>query len=325
MGRGKLAAGVQPHIGPLSAVAARAADDVWAVGSNGGALHWDGSTWTAVSTPAATLAGVAAPAPNSVWAVGNDAQEASLILHYTDQQFEDVPPANPFYPYVQWLACRSIISGYPCGGPGEPCPGQYFRPGNAVTRGQLLKMVNNAAAWPVVTPPNATFEDVPPGSTFYDVIETGVSHGVIQGYPVGDRSSRVSAPRTARTSARTITSRADRSAKWWRSPAATRAHAGSGHVRGCAAGQHLLLAMSRRWRRRGSLSATPAGRTRTSRAGPRQPALLPRRRGRHARAGQQDRHAGLRRPMTEWRAARNVNLLSLLALPHCCSPLVRSA
>ena len=67
-------------------------------GSNGGALHWDGSTWTAVSTPAATLAGVAAPAPNSVWAVGNDAQEASLILHYTDQQFEDVPPANPFYP-----------------------------------------------------------------------------------------------------------------------------------------------------------------------------------------------------------------------------------
>jgi hypothetical protein len=179
-----------PNIGPLSAVAARAADDVWAAGANGGALHWDGTAWTAVSTPAAGLAGIAITAPHNVWAVGTDPQNASLILHYADQQlFEDTPPSNTFYPYVQWMACRGYISGYPCGGPNEPCqpPGNrpYFRPGNSVTRGQLLKMVVNAAAWPMVTPTTGTFEDVPPGSTFYSYIETGVSHGLIQGYPCG--------------------------------------------------------------------------------------------------------------------------------------------
>ncbi len=31
-------------------------------------------------------------------------------------QFEDVPPGSTFYPYIQCLACRGIINGYPCGG-----------------------------------------------------------------------------------------------------------------------------------------------------------------------------------------------------------------
>jgi hypothetical protein len=34
--------------------------------------------------------------------------------------FNDVPPQYVFYPYIQWMACRGYISGYTCGGPGEP-------------------------------------------------------------------------------------------------------------------------------------------------------------------------------------------------------------
>jgi hypothetical protein len=103
-------------------------------------------------------------------------------------QFSDVPPGNTFYNYVRWLGCSGYISGYPCGGPGEPCePGgnPYYRPGNTVTRGQLMKMVVNAAGWPLADPPSPTFADVPAGSTFSAFVETGYSHGLINGYPCG--------------------------------------------------------------------------------------------------------------------------------------------
>ena len=42
--------------------------------------------------------------------------------------FKDVPAANPFYVYIERLALHGVISGYTCGGPGEPCPGVYYRP-----------------------------------------------------------------------------------------------------------------------------------------------------------------------------------------------------
>ncbi len=42
------------------------------------------------------------------------------------------PPGDPYYSYVNRLANRSILSGYPCGGAGEPCVAPnnrpYFRP-----------------------------------------------------------------------------------------------------------------------------------------------------------------------------------------------------
>jgi len=103
-------------------------------------------------------------------------------------QFVDVPPGSTFYDNVRCLACRSIISGYACGGAGEPCipPGNdpYYRPGNLVTRGQIAKIVSNAAGF---TEPvsGQTFEDAPPGSTFYEYIERLVSRGVMNGYPCG--------------------------------------------------------------------------------------------------------------------------------------------
>jgi hypothetical protein len=57
--------------------------------------------------------------------------------------FRDVPAANPFYTYIETAYDRGLISGYDCGNPGEPCPGLYFRPGNAATRGQIVKIIMN--------------------------------------------------------------------------------------------------------------------------------------------------------------------------------------
>jgi hypothetical protein len=104
------------------------------------------------------------------------------------QSFEDVPAGSTFYDFVERLASREVMSGYPCGGAGEPCvpPGNrpYFRTNATATRGQISKIVSNAAGFsePVV---GQTFEDVPAGSTFYDFIERLVARGVMSGYPCG--------------------------------------------------------------------------------------------------------------------------------------------
>lgn len=61
--------------------------------------------------------------------------------------FADVPPDYALYGIIEAAACHGVISGYTCGGPGEPCDSQnrpYFRPGGNSTRGQICKMVYNA-------------------------------------------------------------------------------------------------------------------------------------------------------------------------------------
>jgi hypothetical protein len=65
----------------------------------------------------------------------------------TQQTFEDVPPTQTFWLWIERLATRGVMGGYSCGGPGEPCvlPARraYFRPNNDVTRGQSAKIVSN--------------------------------------------------------------------------------------------------------------------------------------------------------------------------------------
>ena len=102
-------------------------------------------------------------------------------------QFKDVPSSgagSTFYSYVRCLACRNIVTGYPCGAPGEPCPGSYFRPGQNVTRGQISKMVAIAAG---LSGPAGTrkFQDVPEDSTFYLWIQQLANSGAISGYACG--------------------------------------------------------------------------------------------------------------------------------------------
>ncbi|MEO8287330.1 MAG: S-layer homology domain-containing protein [Chloroflexota bacterium] len=103
------------------------------------------------------------------------------------QLFEDVAPGSTFYDFVQRLASRGYISGYLCGGPVEPCGVgslAYFRPNNNATRGQISKIVSNAAG---LNDPAGVqiFEDVAPGSTFYDFVFRLASRGYMNGYPCG--------------------------------------------------------------------------------------------------------------------------------------------
>ena len=109
------------------------------------------------------------------------------------QQFQDVPASGPgstFYVYIYRLVHRAFISGYPCGGPGEPCVPPLnlpdFRPNANATRGQISKIVTNAAGLNDV-PSGQQFQDVAVGSTFYPFVYRLVTHNVMSGYPCGSR------------------------------------------------------------------------------------------------------------------------------------------
>jgi hypothetical protein len=103
------------------------------------------------------------------------------------QQYADVAVGSTFFDFIWRLSDRGYINGYPCGGPGEPCGSDnlpYFRPNANVTRGQLSKIDANAAGFDE-TPGAQQYEDVVPGSTFYDFIWRLSDRGIINGYPCG--------------------------------------------------------------------------------------------------------------------------------------------
>jgi hypothetical protein len=196
----------------LDAVTAIAPNDAWAVGQyKPGStyqplmLHWDGGSWSQITNPdlggdQANVLGVDIAPGVGVLVVGGRSNPSNgvgnvLILQWSDHgcgvqasptpvptatpcvpsQFSDVPPGSTFHPYVTCLVGREIISGY------GDCT---FRPGNNVTRGQLSKIVSNAAGF---SEPHTEqlFEDVTVGSTFYDFIARLESRSIIGGYPCG--------------------------------------------------------------------------------------------------------------------------------------------
>ncbi len=62
--------------------------------------------------------------------------------------FTDVPVSSPFFPYVETAVAKGIISGYECGGVGQPCPGRYFTPQANATRAQISKITFLAVLHP---------------------------------------------------------------------------------------------------------------------------------------------------------------------------------
>jgi hypothetical protein len=182
-------------------------------------LHWNGTAWILVLPPNVNSGnnvfyGISGAAPNDLWAVGFSSAAGvnttqTLTEHYSGPcatpgptgtptptasptatvcpiTFNDVAPGSTGYDVIRCLACRGVISGYPCGGPGEPCPGAYYRVGNNVTRGQAAKIVAGSAGFSDPVPSTQqTYEDVPPGSTFHLWIERLSSRGIIAGYPCG--------------------------------------------------------------------------------------------------------------------------------------------
>jgi hypothetical protein len=129
--------------------------------------------------------------PNDLITRGQIAKVVSNAAGIADdpgaQIYEDVDPANPFYMWINRLSLRGIMSGYPCGGEGEPCGADnrpYFRPFAQATRAQIAKIVSNAAGFED-TPPGQTFEDIPINHAFYMWIERLASRGHMGGYPCG--------------------------------------------------------------------------------------------------------------------------------------------
>src|SRR5688572_21134523 len=99
--------------------------------------------------------------------------------------FSDVPTSHTFYAYIETARLHNAMSGY---------EDDTFRPETPVTRSQLAKIVVMAEGWPLITPPNPTFPDVPRNSTFYSYVETAAAHNVISGF--GDGTFRPGNPAT---------------------------------------------------------------------------------------------------------------------------------
>ena len=61
--------------------------------------------------------------------------------------FSDVPLGSPLGAYVETIADRGIVTGYPCGGRRRavrPASRAYFRPAGPTTRAQAAKIVDTA-------------------------------------------------------------------------------------------------------------------------------------------------------------------------------------
>jgi hypothetical protein len=116
------------------------------------------------------------------------ANSAGFNEPVSGQTFEDVSASDTFYQYIERMASRGIVGGYPCGGVSEPCGSgkPYFRPNANATRGQISKIVSEAAGYNDV-PEGQTYEDVATTNTFYVWIERLTTRGIMSGYPCGGR------------------------------------------------------------------------------------------------------------------------------------------
>jgi hypothetical protein len=196
-----------PNIGALynylTGVSAISPNNIWAVGYYADCygchvqtlmLNWDGIQWSLVSGPSTgsarnQLNGIAVSPGGEGWTVGLFevlGLEKTLIERNNPVPFQDVPIGALYYSNIRCLACLDIVSGYECGDPLEPCPGLYFRPYSIATRGQISKIISNAASFSEPIPSDQqTFEDVPSDSPFWIWVERLSGRDVISGYPCG--------------------------------------------------------------------------------------------------------------------------------------------
>ncbi|MDQ3707353.1 MAG: S-layer homology domain-containing protein [Chloroflexota bacterium] len=132
-----------------------------------------GATGTRTASATATAAVSSTPGTGNPSSTPN--ATATTVPGGCTVSFPDVPQGSTFYSFVRCLACRGIIGGFSDG---------TFRPSANVTRGQLSKIVANAAGFNE-SPGEQVFQDVTPGSPFFDYVQRLNRRGVIDGYRCG--------------------------------------------------------------------------------------------------------------------------------------------
>ncbi len=102
------------------------------------------------------------------------------------QTFSDVAPSYFAYSDIETAYANHALSGYtdsgnnhPCAdaGTGSPC----FLPNNDVTRDETSIIIVRASGFPLVTPQNPSFPDVPPSYFAYSAIETLHARNIVSG------------------------------------------------------------------------------------------------------------------------------------------------
>ena len=79
----------------------------------------------------------------------------------------------PSFRAVEHLGDRGVISGYADG---------TFRPGAAVTRAQMAKLLVTTMQWGIINPPQGRFTDVATDSWAYPYVETAAARGAVWGF-----------------------------------------------------------------------------------------------------------------------------------------------
>jgi hypothetical protein len=103
----------------LNAVWGSSARDVWAVGDNGTAVHWDCATWSGVPTPApiSDLRGVWGSSSTDVWAVGGLPFTQGRVFHWDGTSWS-LSLSAPFPPELNAVWGASADDVWAVGGNG---------------------------------------------------------------------------------------------------------------------------------------------------------------------------------------------------------------
>jgi hypothetical protein len=97
----------------------------------------------------------------------------TAVATATPIKFTDVPQDLWARPYIEALASRGIVSGFPDG---------TFKPGGAITRAEFAALLQKAfEQQPTSTAPN--YKDVPTNHWALPAIEQSVKTGFLRGYP----------------------------------------------------------------------------------------------------------------------------------------------
>jgi parallel beta-helix repeat protein len=120
---------------------------------------------------------------NTISAVGNDIDKISGPVNFTIAPtapptagaFKDVPANYWAKGFIEELAKRDIISGFPDG---------TFKPDAPVTRAEFAALINKAYT-PKAVQPAVNFSDVPSSFWGFSAIKTASEGGFMAGYPGG--------------------------------------------------------------------------------------------------------------------------------------------